>query len=415
MNREVTNSNHILLISYTFPPYPGIGGRRWAKFSKHLSRLGYTIHVIHANNPFKEESLWLDDVRNDPNIHMYELNSSYPTVLLTQPKTIYDKINYKLSLLKVKFLTKGTPYDRAVFWKKSMLALCEQLIKTNGIKNVLVSCAPFSCAYYALQLKENFNNLNLITDLRDPWTWGKGYGFSFLSKKRLLFEKQMEKEVIEKTNYVLVPSIEMKYHIGLAYPKFSDKIVEFPHAFDDEEITIKEKEKSDKVRLMFYGTIYNNLDLAFENISEAIVKSSSTITLDIYSPTNSYENLFEQKKLLNNTVIYYKPMLPKLLFEKMSNYDYVLIVQPDYAKDFITTKIYEIIYSITPIILVSNEGKLSDFISSNGLGLWFTPNQLIEGFRTLGNINPEIFKTKQFPIENYSFKFIISNLVNYFK
>ena len=42
----MNNLKHVLLISYSYPPYPGIGGRRWAKFSKYLSRLGFVIHVI---------------------------------------------------------------------------------------------------------------------------------------------------------------------------------------------------------------------------------------------------------------------------------------------------------------------------------------------------------------------------------
>ena len=52
------SKQHILLISYTFPPHPGIGGRRWAKFSKYLSKLNYIVHVIHVANPFDEDSLW---------------------------------------------------------------------------------------------------------------------------------------------------------------------------------------------------------------------------------------------------------------------------------------------------------------------------------------------------------------------
>lgn len=373
------------------------------------------MHVIHSKNPFKEESLWLDDVRNEPNIYTYELDTLYPKVLLTQPKTIIEKLDYKLSLLKVKLFSKGTPYDRGLFWKQPMLELSRQLIERHNIQNVIVSCAPFSCAYYALELKRDNSNLNLMIDLRDPWTWGKSYGFSDLPENRLLFEKRMEYEVVEKSNYILVPSIEMKSHIESVYPANAHKILEIPHAFDEEEVVTNIKERTDKIRLVFYGTIYDNLATVFEAISEAIRKNTPLITLDIYSSSRSYEELFDEKKLLTGSVNYYKPLSPKFLFNKMGDYDYVLIVQPDYAKDFITTKIYEIIYTGTPIILISSEGKLSEFILHHELGLHFSPEQLKEGFRSLLTIDSEIFQPKKFPINNYSFRFITSKLVNCFK
>ncbi len=408
-------SKHLLLISYTFPPYPGIGGRRWAKFAKYLSRLGYTIHVIHSKNPFKEESLWLDDVKNAPNIFTYELDALYPKVLLSQPTTFFEKLNYRFSLFKVKMFSKGTPYDRGIFWKKPMVELAERLIVKNNIKNVIVSCAPFSSAYYALELKQRHKDLNLIIDLRDPWTWGKAYGFSSLSDKRLSFEKKMEREVIEKSDYILVPSVEMKNHIASSYSEFSKKIVFFSHGFDEDELTRETKIKSDKIRLMFYGTIYENLERTFEAISKAIKNTEPIINLDIYSSTTRYRNLFEQKNILSKTVNYYKPLSPVILFNKMKEYDYVIVVQPDYAKDFITTKIYEIIYTGTPIILISNEGKLSDFISSYKLGFYFNSLTLEEGFKNLPNSNAENFQVKKFPINDFSFKSITTQLTNYFK
>ncbi len=92
-----------------------------------------------------------------------------------------------------------------------------------------------------------------------------------------------------------------------------------------------------------------------------------------------------------------------------------MIVQPDNAKDFITTKIYEIIYSGTPIILISNHGKLADFIKSNELGVCFTPKNFIEGFESFLNNTTPTFKLKEFPIDNYSFNYLTLELVSLLK
>ena len=413
--KHAKNSEHILLISYTFPPYPGIGGRRWAKFAKYLSRLGYTVHVIHAKNPFNEKSLWLDDVENNEHIKTYQLNIRYPNILLTIPKSFFQKIKYKCSLFVVNLFSKGTPYDRGIFWRKNMLKKSEELIRTYNIKNVVSNCAPFSSAYYALELKKQFNDLNLMVDFRDPWTWGKGYGFSILEKNRFLFEKEKENAVIENSNFIFVPSIEMKNHLNSTYPKFSNNVILLPHGFDKDEITLKPKKHSEVIKLIFYGSLYYNLEEVFSEIAGCLSDFNDKIFLDLYSSTTAYNQLFDSVNLLNKTVNYYNPLLPKQLFNKMDGYDFVLIVQPDYAKDFITTKIYEIINSGTPIILISSEGKLSDFIIQNNLGLWFTLENLRKNFKTVFEAKSNSFNLNQFKIEEFSYTSITPKLTSYFK
>lgn len=409
----MNTTQHILLISYTFPPYPGIGGRRWAKFAKYLTRNGYIVHVIHAKNYFNENSLWCEDVQNNPKIKTYELAAKYPKVLLSQPKTIFEKISYKVALLTVKLFSKGTPYDRGIFWENSMMELAADIISKYNIKNVIVSCAPFSCAYYTLALKKIFPELNLIVDLRDPWTWGIGYGFSSLPKKRLLFEKQQEENVMKNADYVLVPAEEMKKYLQENYIKYSKKIVRLPHAFDTDEVIIIPKEKNKQTKLLFYGTLYNGLNEVFESISSSL-KKNLNVQLDIYSENEKYKAYFEKNNLLGYYVNYYKSLSPKKLFEKIQSYDFVLIIQPDFAKDYITTKIYEIIYSKTPIILISNEGKLSQFIVENNLGIWIPAKDVSEKFHTITEANKKTFDLEQFPIQNYSFENITKKLTELF-
>ncbi len=408
-------NKHILLISYTFPPYPGIGGRRWAKFAKYLTKNDYIVHVIHAKNPFDSTSLWLNDIEFNNQIIRYEVNSRYPKSLLITPKSLAEKIKYRLSLIMVNLFTKGTPYDRGVFCKKEIHNLSKKIIESNNIKNVIVSCAPFSSAYHTLELKKEINDLNILVDFRDPWTWGTAYGFGNLNNSRLIFEKQMEKYVIENSDRILVPSIEMKNHLDVTYAKYTDKVHLLSHGFDEDEISIEPKIKSDKIRLMFYGSIYENLNSVFDSIEILLNNMNGKITLDIYSTLSPSKQLPDSVKLKHKLINYYDSVLPEKLFKNINTYDYILIIQPDYAKDFITTKIYEIIYSQTPIILIANPGKLSNFILDNNLGLWISPSNLNDGMESLLDINPQRFKLQQFPIHNYSFPSITSELTLHFK
>ncbi|MBL7882701.1 MAG: hypothetical protein JNL69_01425, partial [Bacteroidia bacterium] len=165
-----SNNKHILLISYVFPPYPGIGGRRWAKFAKYLAKNGYTVHVICAKNPFKEVSLFMDDVANNSNIKIYPISGMYPKVLQKQSSfSIFDKLMYRFWKFFLQIIVKGSIYDKAIFWKKKMLKISTEVILENKIENIIVTGAPFRSVFYAADFKRRFAKINLIIDYRDPW------------------------------------------------------------------------------------------------------------------------------------------------------------------------------------------------------------------------------------------------------
>src|SRR5687768_5132217 len=136
----------VLLISYVFPPYPGIGGRRWAKFAKYLSlRNDIELFVIAAQNPFTARSLWSEDVKGLQ--HISYLPAKFPAVLLTSPRSFLKKLEYKIWETFLSVFSSGAIYDRSLFWNKSMVQKAEQLIREHRIKNVIVAGAPFRAMY----------------------------------------------------------------------------------------------------------------------------------------------------------------------------------------------------------------------------------------------------------------------------
>ena len=52
----------ILIITFTFPPKPGIGGRRWAKFAKYLHQKKVSFDILTFEKKSSEKSKWCDDV-----------------------------------------------------------------------------------------------------------------------------------------------------------------------------------------------------------------------------------------------------------------------------------------------------------------------------------------------------------------
>ena len=243
---------HILIINYYFPPYPGIGGRRWSKFAKYLARKGYIVHVVCASNPFpQEQSLYYDEVKSS-GIVIHSLPANYPRILLGTPMTFLEKIKYRFFDMTLKIFSKGTPYDRAIFWKKNMLSKCRQIIEELNIKTVIVSGPPFRVNYYSVELKSIFPDIKLINDFRDPWTLGHIFGMNNLSKKKMKYELYMEKQVMDASDIITVPIDSMVSHLKKKYAEHVNKIVKLPHAFDEDEVCKNNYSGERKKQLLLY-------------------------------------------------------------------------------------------------------------------------------------------------------------------
>jgi len=371
---EPLNKN-ILLVSYVFPPYYGIGGRRWAKHAKGLTKLGYTVHVICADNPFEKESLWFSQIKNNSKIIIHTVQSHYPSILLKSNLSFFQKLKYKFWQSFLPLKTKGNPYDRALFWNESMLRMANELIQQFKIEKLICSGGPFSPMYHVTKLKNDFPALFILNDLRDPWTWAPNWGYGNLNEERMKVELHMEAEMVKLSDKVSVPTEGLLNELCKRYPTNKDKFMVIPHVFDEDEISITSKKSNNEVRLIYYGSIYEGIEPVFEQFFE-FLKNNPSIKLDVYSDAIAKISSLQKYYSLSNVSLNLA-LNPKELFEKVNNSDYVLMINPDYNKDNISTKFYEIIYTKTPIVLISNDGLGPAFIKDNHLG-WHLKHEKLE-------------------------------------
>ncbi len=403
------DNKNILLISYVFPPYYGIGGRRWARHAEYLAKSGYTVHVICAKNPFDKISLWQKNIEGNKSIIVHTLPSRFPKSLLNYRSGLLNKIIYKFWITILPFFTKSNFLDRSVFWKSVMLRKANELIKTNEIKKVIVTGGPFSVLYYATLLKKTFPDLFLMSDWRDPWTWAPNWGYSNLAPERMKEENRMELITLKDSDVITVPTDSMKMSIVKMYPEFANKIQIVPHFFDMDEIPVKQKSQSNKLRLVYYGTTYIQTGHFFEELVKSLKAFSDDVTLDIYSDNPNCKPIFDKHKVTN--VNYFQILPAHLLFSKFENYDMVLLVHPDYGKDNISTKFYEIIYSRTPVFLISEAGIASDFLISNKLGYHARKGEIHSVLNQLISFKNNIPYNKSYDVSGFSLPAITSQII----
>lgn len=394
------NQKHILLVSYVFPPYYGIGGRRWAKHASELTKIGYVVHVICAKNPFTKNSLWWDLVKDNPNIIIHQLPRRYPKVLVKFELNLFEKILYKFWITILPFLTKGSYLDRAIFWEKIMLRKAKEVIIQNRIRHVICSGGPFGVMYHITKLRKWFPDIFILNDLRDPWTWGPNWGFPDLPPKRMAHELSLEAKAIEQSDLFSVPSHDMCDYLKKHYPDLKDKIIHIPHFFDPAEAVCLPKIKSDKIRLIMYGNIYHNIQPYIDALANLMHQYKDQIILDVYTDKQHHKKTF--LKYQADNVRFLDQVSAEVLFRKFENYDYVFLFNPSYNIDNISTKFFEIISTKTPIILFCEKGNGSDFIVNNRLGLHADIHHMNELFEKLASGTLHFNYNSHYNIDEFS-------------
>ena len=390
-------AQHILLVSYVFPPFGGIGGRRWAKFAKSLAQRGHNIHVIHcALNKTGAGSPWSEDVIH-PNIHAHLLPKKYPTILGKRPiSSIYDKLMYRYWMHRLPKKVPGNYLDKTVFWQEQLVEKATALITEHGIKNVIVTGAPFRLLFFALQLKKL--GVHLVGDLRDPWTSGHAYGYQNLSKPRMRFEIMMEEQVVKSYDIITSPAQEILDELALRYPDASpQKFHQLRHAFDPEDAGGKEwsPPNNNPPRLMYAGSLYDKeettefIEAVFSAAREIKSRHSTTevnipFIYNMYLPANDNKRLTNMAKsaALENVVRFKEPISSKQVFLEMAQHDMILAFLPSTRKEFLSTKYAEIFSFGIPILHVGPEGYVSKTIEKLGLGWSVRTPQLASSLKT---------------------------------
>ena len=270
----------VLIICFVFPPSPGIGGRRWAKFAKYLARQGVTLNVITAEPQSKEVSAWEKDLKA-AGINRHFFDSGYPSILGRYPVSVLDKLRYRLHLFKARRRTHGNYYDRSIYCEKHLVDEIMRQWEREPFQKLIVSGGPFAYLHYVMKLKERLSGAEFIVDFRDPWTNNHtAFGFEGLSQKRLAVEKEMEENVISTFDKVITVSEAMTEY----FSRFRDAgIFTLHNGFDPEDFLADDSAVSGETgsgsRIVFVGTVYTK---STGRIFEFLDHLPDHCSLDIY-------------------------------------------------------------------------------------------------------------------------------------
>jgi len=392
----LASAQRILIVSQTFPPYAGIGGRRWAKFVKYLSSAGSEVRVICADLNVEKISPWTGDVAK-VSLRTYE--HSFPKVVEQFPKNITERVTYRLQLAKLKKISQGTPYDRALLDEASFKEVFLKELEEFQPDITIVTGAPFYLLHYAVGFKKQFPETKFVADFRDPWTWGSSYGYSELSEKRLAYEKSLERTVVCRYDLIISPWPSIVENLKDLYPDCSSNIQLLEHGYDPDDFTNSSK-KSSGYDLIFGGTIYSGME---QTLRDLLNYSENKLKVGVFSNDLEKLNVSASHASLS-------PLIASVeFFNLVSNSKAVLMLIPKHMKDGIPSKLFEYAYLGTPILAVGYRGALSEFVESNNFGVFIDNlNELDKSVRALSNT-----KNDRKVLLNYNFENLTKKLLNF--
>lgn len=414
-------AKNLLIISHSFPPTAGIGGRRWAKFAKYLVGMGYDITVISAEKVGKDESVWTKDVEG---INVIRLPYNFPKSVAFPRNNLIHKFLYYFNLNLLRLRDKGNYFDRSVFWEKQIRRKISELVPQKKIDCVIVTSGPFRLSNYVVKLKTKFPEVKFLVDFRDLWTEDiEISSFTRLPLRRKIVEKKYEKETVLLADKVISVAPELNNYFSSL--TIREKFEVLPNGYDPEDfegLDLTPKVKGDKIRFIFTGTLYINLGY----IIEPFVKTLAALKKSDRDLFNKLEfefiGRFPEKylELINeNDVLdafkFTRSLSLKDVYAEIAGAHYCMLFLNDVYNFALSTKFCEYISQKKKIVVVSNKGPASEFIVNNKLGYWIDPEHALIDLRRiiLATLNEKANEwDSSFDVESFSIPNITKQLAN---
>lgn len=366
-----------LIITYYWPPAGGSGVQRWLKFVKYLQDFDIEPVVYTIANP---KYPILDDTLEDEVPKNIEI--------LRQP--IWEPNNF-LSFLKQEksqsagflnpnpgFFGKIMQYIRAnyfipdarKFWVKPSVSYLENYIQKNNISVVITSGPPHSMHLIGLQLKEKLK-IKWISDFRDPWTDIDYFHQLPLTKKSKAAHFRLEKEVLEKSDAVLVVGETMKEN----FLKFNDNIHVITNGFDTDFTDHSKVTLDRRFTLTHIGMMNSdrNPKLLWKVLAEICAENSEFKSdLKINLVGKVAPQVKNELQLLDKHILDFIPYLPHSevrAYQQKSQMLLLVVNNVPSAKGILTGKIFEYLEAKRPILAIApTDGDAAAIINATNSG-----------------------------------------------
>lgn len=354
----------ILIIAFKFPPMGGIGTRRWAKFTKYLTRNGYILHVLTIKYKYRDKVNWIKDIENNKNIVIHKINPGCPDFMLKVEKGICDKI---LNRFLRPFISKKYPLDIAQRWSKYLVPAANDIIKKEHIKNLIVTGPPSSVQFAGALIKVENPELNYILDYRDPWNSDRDYSLSSIGFENKRQSVIMEKFSIDAANKVVVVTKDMKRNLINTYSINEDKVHVIYNGYDLDDFDLTNLKYIPDFNMVYTGGLGKDrkgrmnsvlyIAKALKELNDDILNGLKiTMYTDLTIDSFHFSEDFD---VISKSFTFNSFVSPSEIPEIIKKHRYCLSINDPRDAHAFGTKIFDYMALGKKIMHISNGGELS--------------------------------------------------------
>lgn len=357
----------LLLIAYQFCPKGRIGTRRWSKFAKYLVRSGYTVHVLAARYPYEDTVNWCADVEGQPHLHIHHIPDAYPPALLRAERTWGLKFGERL-LRSTLF-----PLEYAQHWGRWLLPAARKLIREQGIDCCVATGAPFTPFAAAVRLKEDFPDLRVFLDFRDPWS-SRMSAADARSRRFKIRARQLEATAMQAADGVFFTTPEHLAHYADLHRVPREKLHLLPNGYDPRDFqTPIQKPPTNALHFVYPGAMMLNRLRVLADWLRALEDQApperlDQIKVDVFSTTAVPIDRLSpaDQRLVHRYVRWCDPLPPSELNLRMQAYSHGLVLNNADHPYIVPAKTYTFMGLGLRIVYISPLTAMSAYLRKAG-------------------------------------------------
>ena len=291
--------------------------------------------------------------------------------------------------------------DARVYWVKPSIKYLSQYIQANNIETVITTGPPHSLHLIGLGLKNKFPHIKWISDFRDPWTtigYYKELKLSAFAHKKHI---KLEREVLTKSDQIIVTSNITKQEFSIITSK---PITVITNGFDEEPVGHIELDS--KFTLAHIGSFLSkrNPRVFWKALSELIkedqsFKESFELKL-IGAVSKEILDTIDEFKLTNFTRnIGYVSHHEAVIEQRKSQVLLLIEIDSEETKCIIPGKLFEYMAAARPILAIGPEGAdVASIIKETVTGVYTTYDEKDRIKETIKNYF-ELYKINKLTVQ----------------
>ena len=384
----------VLIISYYFPPIGGAGTLRILKFLKYLPLYGWEPHILTVKKhySFLHDNSLEREIPDSKNIHRsYALliGDLIRKIFKYKPgrrnnnkiqnehfKDLYSIAGDIILFLKNLFYTVLFFPDEYIGWLPFGVLKGRDIVKNKEI-DVIVSSGPPNTVHIIGLLLQKITGKKWIVDFRDLWNqYYLNYNPYNIGIKNE-FDSFMERTTVTHADGIIVVSDIMKAQLLARFPGVpSDKVTVITNGYDSADFNdIVPYDFKKKFVVTHFGTFFKwrnplNFLKALRNLIDKHNDFREDVLFVCMGIINEHVVRYIDSLRLRPYVqiIDYKPYYEGLKYLKGSDIFLLITGELAYNENMLTTKLFDYIGGKKPILAITGDGALKEFIEEYSLG-----------------------------------------------